>query len=176
MRPRRWRALLAGIVASAAVAVGIVAATTTANAAPIEDGTRASIVAVAEDETRYYLMGTGELRDHRHSSDIYTFVAKKCDGQPCYAIEDHDGCMYYDVEWKKIQYGGTCGNNRMLNRCFIDQQADGWVRIRPASHPGRCLLYDPTTLHVGPYGYTRIKACNAEGLEHRFKIARIKSA
>jgi hypothetical protein len=177
MRVRHWRALLAATVATAAVAAGVVALTTTANAA-ISDGTRARITAKSPDGDRYYLMPTGELRTIYWPTDLYTFVAVPCGrGKAvCYEIQSPIGddveCLFYFVDHDppKIQYG-ACGTDSLRHRWHVDSLDGGGVRLRPASHPNRCVVYDPEQLpdHL----YTYIERCASRTESHmRFWLAK----
>jgi hypothetical protein len=161
--------LLAGAVAVTAVAAGIVVATT-ANAA-IGDGTRARIMAKSTEGDRFYVMPTGELRSTFVSGDIYTFRTTSCGGGEgvCYEIQDAIGdnltCMFYDTQLDKISYDGSCGTPSPYTKWRIDSLEGGGVRIRPVSHPRRCLVYDPDRLP--DYLYTFIQPCAQHPMSHK---------
>jgi hypothetical protein len=176
MRVRNWRTLLAVAVA---VTAGVVVAA--APAAAINNGTVARVMAKSSEGERLYLMPTGELRTNFWPTDLYTFVAKSCGkGNPgeCYEIQSTIGdeveCLFYWVDFTppKIQYG-ACGTTSLRHRWHVDSLKSGGVRLRPASHPTRCVVYDPALLPG--YPYTFIEECTSRPVSHtRFWL--VKSA
>jgi hypothetical protein len=176
MRVRHWRPLLAAAVAVTAVAAGVVVATTPA--AALSDGTRARIMAKSNAGERFYLMPTGELRPELRSVDRYTFVATSCgEGKSgvCYEIQAQIGdkvqCLFYWAAFdpRKIQYG-ACGTTSLQHRWHIDSLKGGGVRLRPASHGGRCVVYDPAI--VADYRYTSIVPCTRPLSHTRFWLTK----
>ena len=176
MRMYKWRALLAGAIAVTAVTAGIVVATTAS--AAISDGMRARIVAKSTDGDRFHVMPTGELRSTFHASDVYTFRTTSCGGAggECYEIQDAVGdnltCMFYDTQLDKISYDGACGTPSLGTKWRIESLDGGGIRIRPVSHPRRCLVYDPARLPG--YLYTFIEPCAQHPTSHkRFWLAKL---
>jgi hypothetical protein len=41
----------------------------------------------------------------------------------------------------------------------------GKVRLRPASHPNRCVVYDPADIHDDPYTY--VDVCSSYPQSHK---------
>ncbi len=170
MRFRRWHTLLAGAIAATAVAIGVAVTTTTAQAA-ISDGLTARIIAKSTDGDRFYLMPSGELRSTIRPADVFTFKTTSCGASErlCYEIQDLVGdnitCMFYDVSLDKISYDGRCGTTSPGTKWFIDSLDGGGLRIRPVSHPRRCLVYDPARLP--DYLYTFIERCTAHPQSHK---------
>jgi len=169
MKPRRWSALRAAVVAAMAVAVGSVAAGTPANADPIDDGGVAQIATARVGGIRYCIIPTSELRACGalpSPAGRYTFIARTCWSTQllCYEIRTAQGeCLYYDTGLNKIGYT-TCATNLRFRWRIDELDAFGTVRLRPASHTSRCVVYDPA--RVPGYPYTFIEECSTRPASH----------
>jgi hypothetical protein len=117
---------------------------------------------------RRCVIPTGELRGCP-SAPAYTFVAKTCWSTEllCYEIRTPWGeCLYYDntPPLSKIGYR-SCGPTSLTYRWRIDElNSAGTIRLRPASHTSRCVVYDPSRL--GSYPYTFIEECSSRPESH----------
>jgi hypothetical protein len=168
MRFMRRRVLLPTLM-TAAIAVGIGVAAP-AGAAPIENGGIAQIATQLVGGTRYCIIPTSELRACGVSPAVsrYTFIARTCwsTGLLCYEIRTgQNECLYHDVELTKIGYSTNCGSTDLTYRWRIDElNSFGTVRMRPASHTSRCVVYDPARLPG--YPYTFIQQCSSRPDSH----------
>jgi hypothetical protein len=176
MRFRRWRAALGAVVVAAGVAAAGLVAVNSASADPIEDGGAAKIATHAITKLRRCIIPTSELRGCP-SVPAYTFVARTCWSTEllCYEIRTSFGdCLYYDntPPLSKIGYG-SCSSTSLRYRWRIDElDSAGAVRLRPASHTSRCVVYDPS--RISQYPYTFIEECSSRPASHaRLRLLRV---
>jgi hypothetical protein len=172
MRLRTWRALLMAGVAAVAVTVGVVAAQP-ASAGPIESGGVAQIATPLIDEVRYCLVPTGELRpcsEPAPTGHRYTFVGRVCGGVgACYEIRTWAGeCLYYDSVLGGIGHGACANTSTRYRWLLSDFNSQDFVRMRPASAPSRCVVYDPALLPES--SYTVIRECSSRPPSHAWLV------
>lgn len=169
MKSRRWGALGAAFVTVVAVAVGSLATSTPANAELIDNGDVAQITTAQVGGVRYCIIPTSELR----ACDAlptpvgrYTFLARTCWSTQlrCYEIRTAQGeCLYYDTGLNKIGYS-VCSTSLRFRWRVTKLDASGAVRLWPASHTTRCVVYDPARLP--DYPYTFIQECSSRPASH----------
>jgi len=158
---------LATIVITAAVSV--VGLSAPAHADPIQNGAVAQIVTAPINGVRYCVIPTGELRvcgSLPAPAWHYTFYARTCWSTAllCYEIRTAQGeCLYYDTELSKIGYS-SCSTSLRYRWRIDELNTFGTVRMRPASHTTRCVVYDPARLPG--YPYTFIQECSSRPASH----------
>jgi hypothetical protein len=168
---RRWRPRFAVALAAVAVALSMVATTPAASAAPIQNPGQAELMAMSEDGLGYCLLPSGWLEYNCQSpSTRYTFVTKSCgpNGGVCYQLQipgtSPANCVYYDTGWGGI-LGGVCHATSLAHRWHVDKLNNfSKVRLRPASHPQRCVVYDPAEIHEHPHTY--VDTCSSYPQSH----------
>lgn len=192
MKSRRLPAMLAGLVIAVGVATAGMVTASSASADPIENGAVAQIATQPVNGARYCVIPTGELR-HCGSPPApatqYVFDAKTCWSTRllCYQIRSTNsgiGCLYYDsftaggTTIHKIGFG-SCSSTSLRYRWRIDEvNSFGTVRLRPASHTTRCVVYDPSQLPATPptdvgavVASTSIEECSSRPSSHtRFRL------
>jgi hypothetical protein len=169
---RRWRPVLAVAVAAVAVAVGMVATAPSASAAPIPNPGQAGLMATSEDGIGYCLLPSGWLEYNcPPPRQLYTFVTKSCgsSGGVCYQLQipgtNPVNCVYYDTGWGGI-LGGVCHATSLAHRWHVDALNNyGKVRLRPASHPNKCVVYDPAEIYEHPHTY--VDVCSSYPLPNK---------
>lgn len=184
MKSRKLRVVIASIVVAAGVATAGFVAATTAAADPIGNGAVAQIATQPVNGARYCVIPTGELRRCGQTPALatrYTFHTTTCGSVVCYQIRLADSpseCLYYDIfnagsiTIHKIGYG-SCASTSLRYRWRIEELTSfGRVQLRPASHPNRCVFYDPSSLPTTPpsdnriVGSTSIAACASRPESH----------